>query len=122
MISFASPFGYFNEDMLITTGLYYKAHVNAWSDENGINRWGTLNPLNIHRWTIRNTDTADDVCARIKNLNDDEVFAIAFHNVVVGEPAADREFDISADTLEGIADCVLENNVYHFRVRDIIGE
>jgi hypothetical protein len=61
------------------------------------------------------------VCERIKAQKDDGVFVIAFHNVVEGEPAADREYDISSDTLRGIIDCVTTNNIYHFRVRDIIG-
>lgn len=122
VISVASPFGNYNDQVLAMASNYYDIHVNAWSDADGDNDWSTIDPMNIHRWTIRNIDTVDDVCERIKAQKDDGVFVIVFHNVTEDEPPADREYDISSDTLKGIIDCVITNNIYHFRVRDIIGE
>lgn len=122
VISVASPFGNYDDQVLTTASSYYDIHVNAWSDANGNNDWSTIDPMNINRWTIRSTDTVDAVCDRIKAQKNDGVFAIAFHNVTEDEPSQDRIYDISSDTLKGIIDCVITNNIYHFRVRDIIGE
>ena len=120
VISFASPFGSYNDQVLISTPRYYKTHSNAWSDTNGSNYWGSLNRYNINRWTIRISDTSADVCKRISELADDEIFVIAFHDIVLENSG--REYDVTIDTLRDILDCSIKYKIFYFRIRDIIGE
>lgn len=121
VVALASPFGYYNEHVLTEVAKHYDSHVNAWSDTNGINRWATLDLMNINRWTIRNTDTSEAVCKKMSKLADDEVFVIAIHDVTKVEPKLEREYDISEKTLRELIICSIEQKKLYFRIKDLVG-
>lgn len=116
--SFSSPYGSFNEEVIEEIKKYYDIHVNAWSDTNGMNTWQTLDQYNINRWTIRNTDSAAEVCEKIKSLKENEVFVIVAHDISTD----DEEYDILPSTLESILQCIVDNKVIHFRIGDLIAK
>lgn len=120
VVTFASPFGNYNDILLAEVSKYYKAHVNAWGPADGENHWPSMDPNNINRYTVRSTDSVDKLCSMIENITEDEVYAFVLHDIVEEEPKEDRPFDVTVATLEAMLDCIVENDVYQFRIKDMV--
>lgn len=100
--SFASPYGEYNDSIIQKVKQIYQSHVNAWSENKGINQLNDVNPYNVHRIDVTNEVSSDLVCKSIEALKNGEWYVLLFHNVVE-EPKGN--WDTSITKFEEIIKC-----------------
>lgn len=79
IFSFASPYGEYNDQVVEVVSWTYDSHVNAWSENEGINIRETFDPYNIHRFDVTSDISSEYVCERIANLEPGEWYILLFH-------------------------------------------
>lgn len=101
--TFASPYGYFGDrEIEAIKRAGYKAHVNAWSEENGVNQLPIADPFNIHRITVRSDMTSEYICNMAPEP--DQAFVMVFH-AILPEDQITSEWQVSEEMLQEIIDC-----------------
>lgn len=114
ILSFASPYGEFNDNVIDQVSLYYMNHVNAWSDYNGVTTVDNFDRFNVNRQDITANITVDYVCDKVVNLENDTLYSIIFHDIVDDEGL----YNTSVEKFEAILDCVQDADVNVVRISD----
>lgn len=114
ILSFASPYGEFNYNVIDQVSLYYMNHVNAWSDQHGVTTVDNFNRFDIHRQDITAEISVEYVCDKITNLDDDSMYTMIFHDVT----DVDGRYNTSVEKFEAVLDCVQDADVNVVRISD----
>ena len=107
IVSFASPYGEFDETSLEKVKLFYGNHVNAWSPARGMNYVESFDQYNIHRLDVDDAVTAEYVCNELSDLPENSMFVLLFHDITTAE----GRWNIAPDKLQQIVECVDNANV-----------
>lgn len=99
--SFSSPMGMFDQTVVRTAETFYSSHVNAWSDEDGVNTLDNFDLFNIHRLDTQNTDIAG-VCDTVASLGSDDFYVVIFHKI---DESGD-DYSLTPRDFGTILDCV----------------
>ncbi len=100
-VSFASPYGDYNEELLVHIDSLYENHVRAWGDYGGVNP-SFVDPLLIERINIDQSLTIAQVCSMVANVKRGQWLVLMFHQVA-DVPAP---WFTTKEQLQGIATCV----------------
>lgn len=117
VVSFASPYGAFNDHTVAEIKKQYKNHVNAvngWDDKHGMNYAETFDPYNINRIDITADTTAEQVCKKVNTLPDNSLYVILFHHITNDE----GKYNTTPEKFKNIIDCVYESNVKVMNISD----
>lgn len=102
-VSFAPPYGDFDEDVLAMIKERYSINLRAGGRNNGRNPMDGIDPYFIERFSVGTNTQASFVCGEMaKAAQNNEWMVLMFHEIVVGEP---EEYEISATTFEEILSC-----------------
>lgn len=108
-VSFATPYGEFNDQVLAVIQEHYQSHFMAWGgygERDGENPLYGMNFYMIGRRGIENTTTSEEVCAQItENTQWSRWVVLAFHGVVEENPT---QYDTTVETLTEIVACAAE--------------
>lgn len=109
-VSFASPFGNYNDSVIAEVKKYYDLHVTAWGDSretDGRNVPGRIDPLRISRIDVGLPHiTAADVCKTIDEAVEKNLWLILlFHTIPTEEPG---EYQMGLSTFESVMKCLHE--------------
>ncbi len=103
-VSFASPFGDYNDDVLEQVIARYHSHANAWGPQKGINKLDDFSLNGIHRINIDSRQSSEDVCGRIlQAAMKDQWLVLLFHGLSDDEP---DEYQIATQEFEKILQCI----------------
>lgn len=102
--AFASPFGEYDEQILAHVARYYRSHVRAWGDKDGINPLN-VDPFLIERVNIDESLTAEAVCSMVQAVESGEWLVLMFHQVT---GPAGGPYTISPEQFQNIAQCIHE--------------
>ena len=103
--SFSSPLGEYDDNMIEEVDDYYHNHVNAWSDNEGMNYKETFDRYDIHRLDVSNK-SVDGICNDINTLEADQKYSILFHDIIENAPNENRPYDTTYDDFISIIDCI----------------
>lgn len=111
-ISFASPFGRYDEKTVAEISKHYSLHLNAWSDgwETDGRNMPDVDPLNISRIDVGEPNiNPEDVCRMIDEAAErNHWLVLLFHGISIHEPA---EYQMRADAFEVIMSCLKQHMI-----------
>jgi hypothetical protein len=107
-VSFASPFGAYDEHVIAEIEKHYMLHATAWSNtpaSDGFNVRNATDPFRISRISVgKPTISAADVCGMVTRAKDDGLWLVLlFHTITPDTP---QEYQMHEATFEEIAQCV----------------
>ncbi|MFY0691638.1 MAG: polysaccharide deacetylase family protein [Paracoccaceae bacterium] len=92
-VSFASPYGHFNEAVVEQIKQHYGAHARAWGGAEGFNVIGQTDPHLISRLDVLDHMDAEFICGKIdRAIARGNWLVLIFHEFVDGPP---EEFQLS---------------------------
>jgi len=104
----ASPYGDYDARVLDEVRRFYALHVRAWGDNNGINQ-PHVDPYLIERVNIDDTLTADEVCRKVREVEDGQWLVLMLHQVAL--PSG--PYHTSPGVLQNIVSCI-ETQMYEY--------
>jgi len=113
IFSFSSPYGDFDERTLAHIEATYYNHVNAWSEQRGVNTVEDFDIFNVHRLDFGWSDV-EEICATVSNLPDESLFAIIFHDITNEE----GQYNTTFEEFTQVLDCIEDANVNVVRISD----
>ena len=116
VLSFASPYGSYNDEVIEYVEKLYFNHVNAWSDSNGINTLEEFDPYDVHRQDV-SSSYYTRICDTLNNLPENSLYVLVMHDVVNSEDI-DSVYDTSIEKFNSILTCVEKSGVNVVRLSD----
>lgn len=106
-VSFAAPYGEFDDKVIEQIRGYYENNVAAWGSEEGIdNVIGETDPYRISRYNVKKVHTGSQLCEATKRAVEKKTWIVfAFHGIV-DSPSTD--YEASVQTFEELLTCVSE--------------
>lgn len=110
-VGFASPYGYFNEEILKMIKKYYKYHRNAWQPGmHGFNTLKNLDKYNISCILTYYDTSFEEIKWKIdKAILEKKWLVLGFHKVVKGR--VEEDYQVNSQLLEQMADYLKKKNV-----------
>ena len=113
-VSFASPFGEYDEQMLEFVQHLYDNHASAhWNQPGkavGFNSLSDLDPYRIGRLIIVRDTSSKEACEAIERASNEKLWLVLGFHGILPEPrlGVDGTYDLSVPNLERIAKCAAE--------------
>lgn len=101
-VSFSSPFGNFNDEVVERIMEYYDYHL-SWKGHGGRNPARRFDPRYIGRLEVTNNMTAASVCGEMVRAAQSNVWIVLLFHGIVEDDAG--EYEVSADMFEQILQC-----------------
>ncbi len=102
-ISYASPHGLFNNNIVDEAMEHYKYHLRAWDGNNGRNPTDQFDRRDIGRMDVSYDMTPEQVCGEMRQAALDNTWLILiFHKIVPGKP---KEYQVSNESFEEMMTC-----------------
>lgn len=101
-VTFATPFGDYDDRVLNRVRFYYDAHFRGWGNE-GINPIDRTDHFRINRIQVPNTKTVAEICAEIEKAGREGHWLIYMWHRVVETPA--DPYENSIEQFHGVLDC-----------------
>ncbi len=112
-VTFASPFGDYDESVLERVRVYYDAHFGAWGND-GFNPFDATDHYRINRIEIGYTDTVNAVCDAMAMAGKRREWLVFMLHGITDEDTA-SEYSITHDTLTRVLECAAD-----FRSKGVI--
>ncbi len=103
--SFASPFDAYDERVLALIASFYQLHVRGWGEDGGLNEVTDFDPLFLKRVNVDGTLTADDICGKVRSVQEGQWLILMFHQVAT----QDGPYVSSPEQVRAITECVAES-------------
>lgn len=101
-VTFASPYGSWDDRVLERVRVYYKAHFAAWGNE-GINPFDRTDHYRINRKQVSNQKSVEQICAEIERAGREGDWLVYMWHEVKDVPT--ERIENSVEQFEGVLDC-----------------
>lgn len=81
-VTFAYPYGEFDQITKALADSVFSYSVNAWSDAEGINVPDTFEPHNIHRFDVGSAEDVSQACDTIADLGKNQTYVVIVHDII----------------------------------------
>lgn len=122
-VSFATPYGEFDNRVISSVMKYYKNHSGAWIGNagGGFNNISGIDHYRIGRKTIMSTQSIQEICSDVESAaKNGSWLVLMFHRIIPNDQKLPGDYDIFEQTFEGITSCINDFSVKGaIRVRTI---
>ncbi len=102
-VSFASPYGDYDDRVVGLAQEYFESHVKGWGGNKGRNRFSEDDPYYIGRRDVKHTTAPEQICGEMLQASIDGTWTIfIFHHIVDGEP---KEYQVSSAAFDRMMQC-----------------
>ena len=119
-VSFASPYGEFNGEVIKEAEIHFESHRKAWGvPDDGLNDLTRMDRYAISPFSLTNTTTFEEVKKLIDRAKSEGKWLVFLaHGVVQGKP---EPFQIHIDTFRKIVQYVARNEGNVLTVKEVVG-